>query len=241
MSYVLLVGDTHTTKTAVSHPFFLAEQYDAEHILQLGDFGFWPNHPLGAEFLDLTNSSAEATGIEFVFVDGNHEDHDELEKFEKTGGLVNVLEHVLWAPRGSRWEWAGRTFGALGGAFSPDFGKKAGIPWFEYSEYPTPLDLETLGPDHLDVLATHDVPETTVPIKFSPLPDDMEARAQAPKQLIERAIQITRPSLVVHGHIHHRHTTNHRLGARVEGFTCDGKTGTYGLLDLETLEVTDIG
>lgn len=200
---LLVVGDTHSEAsswTSVVRPAIAAERPDA--VLSVGDFGYWPDHPEGRRFLDEVEGSIGPSGIEVWFVDGNHEQHDRLEPGAVPVAVGRGINHL---PRGARWCWEGVDFGALGGAVSPDRDDRVeGWDWFA-SEAICEADVERLGGAPLDVLVTHDAPswcrlEGTPAVRAS-----VDRDTQRNRVFVDRAVQATRPALVLHGHWHRAH------------------------------------
>lgn len=215
---VLLAGDWHGNEDASAAAIALAGDHGCAKVLQLGDFGLWPGRE--DAWLDHVDAHAAAAGVELYWVDGNHENHASLAAWSGSAGadgLVAMRTHVVWASRGSRWEWAGVRFGALGGAVSSDrFLRREGHNWWP-QEAATAADVERLGSDRLDVLASHAAPTAyPAPPKALRLPADILADAAAHRAHLDEAVRRTRPRLVVHGHYHLR------LQAELDGWSVHG-------------------
>ena len=72
---VLLVGDTHANTAWLTGAVIPAAQREnADFILQLGDFGWWPGGPAGDAFIE----TARRSPVPLWWIDGNHEHHDDL-------------------------------------------------------------------------------------------------------------------------------------------------------------------
>jgi hypothetical protein len=244
---VLVAGDTHGNAKWCAFLGVAAEHWDCPVVLQLGDFGYWPHVDAGQLFLDRVERVAERTGVTFVWIDGNHENHDALRELT-TGetaadGFVEVRPHVRYAPRGARWVWRDRRFGALGGAFSIDWRvRTVGQSWW-VEEVPTPADVERLGDEPRDVLGTHDAPMRPLDRPPpTPIPEEDLVVARAVRRLLADAVARTRPSLVLHGHWHHRYSAVED-GVRIEGFASDLQADerSFGILDVASLEVAAPG
>lgn len=223
---ILLAGDWHGNRHWAAVSFRVASSAGCTVMLQLGDFGIWPGRE--DSWLDYVEELAVHFGVEFFWIDGNHENHDWLGR--RGSGLVSLRPHVTWASRGTRWEWAGVRFGALGGAVSIDrFLRRLGVNWWP-QEVVTANDVEQLGDGELDVLVTHASPVPAGrPLR---LPPRIAADVRSVREQVALAVANTRPRLVVHGHHHVRHTA--RIGScRVEGFSRDGAPGAFGVLYLD--------
>ncbi len=233
---VLLAGDWHGNRDWAARCFEVAAAHRVDVVLQLGDFGLWPGRE--DAWLDHVDHHAKEAATTLVWIDGNHENHAALDEWRSGAdrdGLVTMRDRVRWAPRGARWEWAGRSFGALGGAVSIDrFLRKEGINWWP-QEATTQDDVDRLGDERLDVLLTHAAPTTGAPpAQRLPLPESILADLRQVRDLLDQAVARTAPRLVVHGHYHLR--LHARLGQRtVEGLAHDKSSPeeALALLDLD--------
>ncbi len=223
---MLLAGDTHGNVKWVAMLAVLARHYECQTIVQLGDFGYWPHTERGRLFLERVEKVTAHLDIPLYWLDGNHENHDELEALaarrppqdEATAPFLEISRHVHWVPRGARWTWQGRRIGALGGAFSIDWRLRTlGVNWWT-GETTTPADVARLGDDPLDLLLTHDVPIGIGVRADMPLPADDLARARQNRTLVQEAVDATRPELLVHGHWHLRQSLELSHDARSRGF-----------------------
>lgn len=215
---ILLAGDWHGNREWAATSLGVAARLGCDAVLQLGDFGLWPGRE--DAWLDHVDRLAGDAGVEVVWVDGNHEDHDALDRWREKAderGLVEMRERVRWASRGARWEWDGVRFGALGGAVSVDrFLRRRHVNWWP-QESLSQTDVDRLGDEPLDVLATHSGPTTgALPLRPIRLPAGIVADARANRDLIDQAVARTSPRLVVHGHYHVRYC------AEVDGRTVEG-------------------
>lgn len=232
---ILLAGDWHGNRRWAEECFEVAARTGSGVVLQLGDFGLWPGRE--DEWLDHVDSLASGSGAQLVWIDGNHENHEALDRWRESAdgdGMVRMRPSVRWATRGARWEWAGVHFGALGGAVSVDrFLRRAGVNWWP-QEVVTQSDVDRLGDGPLDVLVTHAAPTTTaLTYRRLPLPESIIADARRVRDLLDQAVERTSPSLVVHGHYHARLTAV--MGSRtVEGLAHDKSSPqeALALLDL---------
>ncbi len=203
---ILLAGDWHGNRAWAEACFAVAARHRCDAMVQLGDFGLWPGRE--DAWLDHVDALASAARVPLVWIDGNHENHDALDRWREKAdgqGLVPMRGSVTWASRGARWEWAGVRFGALGGAVSMDrFLRRKGVNWWA-GEAVTQDDVDRLGDAPLDILLTHAAPTTTLgPYRPLPLPEAILADAREVRSLLDQAVARTRPALVVHGHYHTR-------------------------------------
>jgi hypothetical protein len=221
-------------------------------VIQVGDFGYFPDHPDGPRFLTAVDTACTRHGVEFWFIDGNHDDHSALAEHRESDTPIALTDHVTYIPRGARIALGRLTVGFLGGAFSVDWRDRTqGIDWWS-NEMPDHSDLARLGALQFDVLITHDAP-AGIDLAASRLPAEDQVRADEARSLIATAVEATVPQIVFHGHWHQAHdtelswidpVTTEQSGAltwqstRVIGLSCDGDpAGGWLVLDLSTLDV----
>ncbi len=241
---VALIGDTHGDADWTVPVIHSLGQSGVDCAVQLGDFGWWPE--LRQSFVQKVGRAAAAHGMVFAFIDGNHEHHENLRKVVNkadpealvSASPVLMPEGVWYLPRGCSWEWSGVKFRAVGGAFTVDRqGRVFGKSIF-HCEAPSAAEIEkaaAAGP--ADVLLCHDYPEFGhhVPSEYGgavPLLDQHASR-KVREQLAWLCSKIE-PSLVVHGHWHHRYSLAKR-GVRVEGLNRERSGEAVIILDLEDL------
>jgi len=249
---VLIAGDTHGNTAWVETLTRTAAAHGCSVIIQIGDFGYFPNLPEGPRFLSAVDAACAANDVELWFIDGNHDDHSALAEHRQADNLVRLADHVAYIPRGARLELGGITLGFLGGAFSVDWRYRThGIDWWA-QESTDESDVERLGAQRLDVLVTHDAP-AGLNLANWVLPAEDQVRADAVRSLIASAMEATRPKIVFHGHWHHSHETELSWidraetdqaraltwrSTRVIGLGCDGDNdGGWLVLDLAALRV----
>ncbi len=208
---VLLAGDTHASKLAISNVFAAAKAVGAERIFQLGDFGFWPRQRDGQMYLGFVSQLVKAQSIPLYWLAGNHEDWDDLDivhvTYRTDDDGFHKYGNTLVAPRGHAWEWDGIRFGSLAGAFSIDrkFRTKY-LSWFP-QEVPLEADqdeletaMDAIGIDHIDIMLAHDAPEN-VAVMMGGIGFHNE-EAYACQALLAEAVQRFEPYAWVHGHWH---------------------------------------
>lgn len=224
-------------------------------ILQLGDFGLWPGRT-GRDYLRAVSTALQAADTDLWFIDGNHDDHDQLAALARaqheTLGPQPVAPRIWWLPRGLRWRWHGRTWLALGGAVSPDRAgphRIPGVSWWP-QEAVTADQAHTIaqaGP--ADVMVCHDAP-AAVPIVYGPAPAWWDladlARSDAHRDLLQRVVDDVQPVWLLHGHHHQclpprpvamRHGTVMVTGLDMlrADMPAGRRGGDYGVLDITTM------
>jgi len=226
---ILLVGDTHANQMAMSLALNHAVHIQADAIFQVGDFGYWPRIEHGRNFLESTSRAAVEADIPVYWIDGNHEDFQELHSNfgQYSNEPVKIRDHVYWLPRGCVVEWEGvRIMGFGGGASIDRATRTLGHSWF-LEEMITDEDVERTQP--VDIIISHDAP--LFPLKRGVAMEDSEFC----RQQMRRVVNKCQPELLVHGHYHVYHDTPAmREGGytRVIGLGCDLDPDNMGILSL---------
>lgn len=222
---IALLGDVEGDRdVAVARLREIGERGDVEHVCQLGDLRFgMGSHP--EQYLAALEAACADFGLRLWCVPGNHENWAELDRRwaqPSARGHDGVLlplplsEHVMMLPRGHRWEWAGRSFLALGGAPSLNRHRLTEVVDWWPTEILTDTDVEaaTAG-GSVSVMLTHDsadLPYCTEPVATilrenrttnpREWPEKALAYAQEGLNTLTRAVLEVRPRFLAHGHFH---------------------------------------
>jgi hypothetical protein len=203
---IVLAGDWHADATHAVRVIEAAASIGATRVVQTGDFGFWPQHPRGRDFITKVAARCVELGLSVWFCDGNHEDHSQL-PHASADQPVSVAPSVWWVPRGTVVEWDGRRVMFMGGAVSVDQPRRTpGIDWFP-TEIPTPAEVaRAVGAGPVDIVAAHEglpgTPLVSTYRSFIP-PEIVELADRVRSQMGDIADAVS-PDLWVHGHWHHR-------------------------------------
>jgi len=249
MTMIMVLGDTHGNIDAASGAVFRAQAKDIKTIVQVGDFGYWEHYDHGA-FLDQLSSACKRAGVNFFWIDGNHDNHPMLWKkyTEKTkDGFIKVREHLFYIPRGHVWEWDGLKMMGVGGAYSIDkdwrIQKQGGHDteqlWWS-TEMLTEEEIEfAKSRGKVDILFTHDCPTSFE--NHAPWMHKSDFNSSWHRRQMNEIGTTAQPAYWFHGHMHHFVRYDHRTGgdsyAKVIGLACDGMKNNYVLFDTETLKV----
>lgn len=249
MTRILVAGDTHGQLGWCKWLSKRASANDCATILQVGDFGYWEHKGHGRAFLDDLSTWLVARDQLLVWVDGNHENHPMLwEKYPPgPDGFCEVRPHILYAPRGHRWEWGGRTFVAVGGAFSIDKGRRTpGESWWATETLDDLEVTEACAGGKVDVVVAHDCPwgVDVAPDDPNTFYKNGHPESQENRFRLLEVVRATRPELLIHGHYHVRYSSyleqsgHHTL---IEGFGRDGDMrGGWGVLELPSLNLLSV-
>lgn len=252
MTKIGLAGDWHgNTRWAVSVLDFFAKN-GISVVYQVGDFGLWPGAD-GKAYLDAVRKVCEENGQRLWITPGNHEDYDQIENVEgeiqNLGGGPRFTWEVALLPRGFAWEEGGLKFCSLGGAPSVDrLSRKPGRSWWE-GERITLEDVRRLEGVEADVMLTHDsgnacTPAVAaiidVPPHKAPWPEITLIEAAEGRKMLDLAIELVKPKLLVHGHYHVYDLAIGRGepeegGMVVLSLDMDGLRTNVAVLDTETL------
>ena len=235
---------------AVDH----AVQYGAQFIIQVGDFGVWPGW-FGMVYLDRFNAALIEANVRCIFLDGNHEDFNQLDRLKEFGlrnerGQLFLRSNILYSPRGTAWVLDHKRFMTVGGAYSIDKQwRTANESWWPQEQL---TDNEVIGivnnanarrqkgKPEVDYLFTHDCHPHT-PFKRR-LKDDPESNLHRDK--IKKIADAVRPRMWWHGHMHEQYKWTLPHGApfdsepgtttEVFGLADGVEKGSWGILDTET-------
>lgn len=206
----MVSGDWHGDLTFAQRAIKATRAMGMTHLIQLGDFGFWPG-VAGKRYIEEVSQASTLAGVAVLVIDGNHEDHYQLEDLvEKHGRFepIPVMGNVFYLPRGCRFDLNDVRFGALGGAVSIDKGRRTlGLSWWPGEDIKQ-ADLLALGDDPLDILLTHDSPATgqidmAINSQMTPwLGQELQRASQSNRKAVLTAALATRPKHLLHGHHH---------------------------------------
>lgn len=167
MNNIYLIGDTHGDWSAFNT---VLKQYSPQNdvVIVLGDFGFvWDRITVNYN-LDRLAKRFKQDNNKLLFVDGNHENFDLLEKYPITrwkGGEVRRLRNnILHLTRGQVFTIFGKTFFTMGGGNSIDKASRATfISWWPQEDIRyTDLQMASKNliqhNDTVDYVLTHAAP-----------------------------------------------------------------------------------
>ncbi len=227
---VAFFGDWHTNTHYAVAALEHAAAHGADVGIHVGDFG--GRFPAG--YLASVTRACNRVGMNLLFVDGTHDDHQQLARLPLNRHGIRPLDggRIFHLPRGFRWTWHGRRFLALGGAHSVDgpTRRRSGLLWQPEEETISTADARraVAGPV-VDVLVSHDCPAgVDIPGLAAGAhrwPADQLAHADTHRRLLRSVVDVVQPVHIVHGHYHRRYTLTVDLGygpVHVHGLAEDG-------------------
>lgn len=217
----LLVGDVHGDKDFLGSCFFVAEAKGANRILQLGDFGWaWPRMKLTKkqwgeryepvpqyELEKLAEKLVQRFGIPLYAIDGNHENHDELD--HDADEFVPKGDGVFYVPRGLAWEWDDKRWLSMGGAYSIDLRNRTpGVSWWP-EETPCWEQIDRANKrGKVDVVVSHDAPwGVDVPGEHA-AGKVIHRPSRWTRKGLASILDACQPQFWFHGHHHVRYTAD---------------------------------
>jgi hypothetical protein len=243
---VILAGDWHANSQWACHVITMAAGLlDGEPrkiIIQLGDFGFLPGKQ---GYLSALQRVLADAGAELWFIDGNHEWHPELQRLhaDEPGPVrLGPPESRIWhLPRGTRWEWRGRKWLAVGGAGSVDWiARTPGQSWWPEEIITGQQAYEICAGGRADVMLCHDCPPDAWPTGL-PAGSQLWDYSYADKSnrnlgTIWRHVS---PSRTFHGHLHGNYLwAQEHADRQVQGLDMDGENGNYAVLSTDAVELS---
>lgn len=252
---LMLAGDWHGNLPWAFKAMHYAKSQGADTILQLGDFGWWQqDNPRTHQYLREVQKELKTLGLLLYWVDGNHEDHSYLGKYNEPGKsneprqepwCLDLYDRIVHLPRGYRWEWWGDTWMSLGGATSVD--QTWALPyvdWWPGEKLTNRQYRYACRPGPVDIIVAHDAPSGVkipgvVPGKDLWLQIDGQRRqvpawvlgeVNAHRDLVQGVCDRVKPLEFYHGHYHKSYSALARTTGggymNVRGLDKDGTTMT---------------
>lgn len=202
---LVVAGGWHGNATWAARIVASTADHGVRTIVHVGDLGVLMPGRLGRGFTLRLEQALEQADVRLVLVDGNHDSHARLRwlPVEPATGSRRIGQRLWWSGRGTRWSWAGRSLGALSGAYSVDRPRRTeGFDLWADLEEPTAAERDLLGDEQLDVLFTHEAPDGVQLSSILDIGPRAQLRSRESRILVRTAIERTRPSTVFHGHWH---------------------------------------
>lgn len=236
---VLVVGDTHADAGMVRWANEWASRLGVDAILQVGDFGWWPNRRFAEPFF----VELDRAPVPWVFCDGNHEDHSALD--HGATSPQELADGVFWVPRGVVVEWVGRRLLFFGGAVSVDAEWRTPfLDWFPTETAGSAQLTRAFDAGTVDVVVAHDCP-AGAPLALEPrrFPERLVNAANAHRRVCRELAEAVAPKLWLAGHYHQRVTA--QVGRTRVDVLSDNSGGHWAeraavVVDLSVLDVSPL-
>jgi DNA repair exonuclease SbcCD nuclease subunit len=234
---VLVLGDTHANVKAFAKVSEIAHELEVDAIIQVGDFGF--GYHGFEDGTCLWSYGLWSFGIPVFWIDGNHEFHDELDRYrfedrKPVHEIVEVAPLCYHIPRGTYFQIGTYDCLAFGGAVSVDqeFSRRNGRPWFPQEGITTAEYFDWRDDvSEVDILFTHDAPTSPTIKKMGEAtshywPKDVLEQSAQHRVLIDNIRKACDPTYTIHGHWHFRYDESdvgqHGQQRRIIGLDKDG-------------------
>lgn len=249
----MIAGDTHGNWRHTVGLVQEAVNQKVQHIVVVGDWGFWQNYHEGVKELDIVNEAARHANVMFNVVLGNHDDYDYHEFLTAYGAKVNhgwltARSNIVYAPRIHSWKWHGKRFLGVAGAESIDkpyrqhYEKMKGHKIWWPQERITDGDVDSVrrfgNGTKADYFISHECSNRT-PFRGRLKPD---LDSQMSRQRLDEMLFHAQPKMHFHGHMHTKYdwmNLNHGKDGdayyiQTYGLDMDGTWDSWGILDTET-------
>lgn len=250
---VLLQGDTHGHAGEVRAGLSLAQRYECELMIILGDYGWgwdWNDYVHRDDFTAKVSKAVAAYEIPVWWIDGNHENFDRLEAVGAFGAdaPVEVAPGVTYIPRGTVQTVGETRVLFIGGAYSVD--KKYRTPhvsWWPQEEITGAEADRCLDAGQVDVVVSHDVCDTGFRAAMRLALEDHRdnaleldhlvwkndqafPEAKYNRRTLEGIFESARPRDWYHGHYHSSYETEAQ-GTVFHGLAHEGELGSRLVVD----------
>lgn len=257
---VAFAGCWHSQHHLVGGALQAAKDQGADVVVHTGDLLY--TGAAAQRALWALEHAAIALNMFVVAVRGNHDDpalfrkavlstRSRTRKRPHSDPFARLSTRVLHAPNAMRWEWAGVTFAALGGAYSVDRPARVEGQTYWAGEVATDADIRQVAAGgKVTALITHDIPAPaggTVPLPLQ-RPDWWDiAGAEADRERGRVAVEASTPDWIIGGHLHVRHTGGvwlpggHQVRVEVLDKIESGVEGNLLVADLIDGQIVPVG
>jgi predicted phosphodiesterase len=227
MTLILFVGDAHGNMPYMNHVFNVAKNAEVDLVIQVGDFGFWPD----SQFARKIYKRFKQGGLPLWVIEGNHDWPVEAAQFTQEPRLEPGLRHIA---RGTTWTVDGIKFGFMGGAVSVDQKQRViGRSWWP-EEVVSESDVErAISNGPVDVWVTHDSVDLPPGKKRWQFGHRVDLAVSIQADYMRQIFDTLKPRLHIHGHHHYRYSAPTEYGT-VVGLDCENGDGLF-MIDTERL------
>lgn len=155
---IVIIGDVHGQFETLKNFLDQLTEYKIGAAIVCGDYGIWTDFYAHQW---VPKKYRQEYPVPVYFCDGNHENHFELDKYER-GQIHQITDHSYFCAFGSTLTLDGHTFLFCGGADSID--KKyrfPGVSWWP-TELISEADMEYLPDKEIQTIISHTCPKSIV-------------------------------------------------------------------------------
>ena len=213
-------GDLHFLVDAINTLNSTTVPEPVDEIIQLGDFGYYPGHQYGLDFIEALNDFCAEMNTTLCFIEGNHDDHDTLARLDRDDlGRGVVASHIRHLPRGHTIVDDDSIVLAMGGAVSVNKDMLEPFESWWPTEAPSRSEIDAAIADVTSLTDTY--PRSTIvlaherPVFGTPIETgrfirhDILADARLTQRELNRLRGEIQADIWVHGHHHHFATSVH--------------------------------
>lgn len=206
MTTVLFAGDAHGNLAYMRHVLRIAQEVNAQLVVQVGDFGFWPSK----SFSSIVNNDFIEGEMPLWVIRGNHDFTGDAYQYLKTPTFEPGLTLIS---DGWKTEIDGVSIGFLGGAVSVDQDARVpGRSWWPDEITSDDNVAAALFNGPVDVWVTHDAvfrPPMKEEWLFNGwISDQLKVQQKKMQHVFEKL----KPRLHIHGHWHCRYSAPTHYG-----------------------------
>jgi Icc-related predicted phosphoesterase len=200
---IFVFGDTHGRIDLINDhakEIITSTGINPDLFIQVGDFGVWhddgesagiiPKHRKYSDFPEYEKNKKQFIAP-LIFIAGNHENFDYLEKLDKHKSLVQISNTMYYLKTGQVINWDNVSIAGLGGCYAAPHYEKQGKQQGRFRRYIIKEYIDSLKNKRADILITHDSPYNTVP----------HSRVVGSPEITD-LINLSGYKYVIHGHHH---------------------------------------
>ena len=244
---IAMFGDWHEDWRWAEMMIEIAANLGADVCIHTGDFGINWDSSRQQRFISSVHRALRKREIKLLFVDGNHECFDALlSKPVNDFGVRPITTTIAHLPRGFRWTWWGTTWLALGGAQSVNAHQLTPrVDWWAEEVISWDQAESVISGGKANVMVTHDAPDKVdipgIPT-HSRFPAHLIRASEDHRTLLGTVVDAVSPELLLHGHMHTRHTAERTLpdgnSTTVIGLDCNGSVWRKNMILLDGLDLS---
>lgn len=224
----LLVGDSHGNINYMLTALAMANYYNVDGVIQLGDFGFWPGSTYASDLKDIV----ETNGMTLWVINGNHDDPAQYRLYSNTNPSMGTFAHI---PNGTKLQIGKSSVGFMGGGVSIDYYRRVRYYSWWPEELPSEEEIQTaIANGEVDVWLTHDCVVLPPGMPLYNFREPIQTWVNVQGQNMSRMFHALKPKVHIHGHMHNNYDFVTRYGI-IHGLGFES-VNSLALFDFDTHE-----